>query len=366
MNNRELKSATALAAAVLLWATWGKGLADTGHDEDAGPRPDDHAPIGVMGDHRHARGEWMLSYRYMHMDMTGNRIGTDSTSPETIATTIPNRFFGLPGQPPTLRVVPTEMTMDMHMFGLMHAPSDRVTLMLMGTYLEKEMDHITFAGGMGANKLGTFKTNSSGFGDSAASALIGLLDHGRNSVHATLGVSLPTGSNTERDRILTPMGTRPNPRLPYPMQLGSGSFSGILGLTHNWHGNRISAGSQWRSLIRLHENDQGYTMGDEHRLTGWTAWRFAPRLSLSARLEGFRRGNIDGIDPNIVAPVQTADPDNQKIERLDFGVGINFAAAGRLAGHRLAVEWLAPVYQKLDGPQLETDWTLTFGWQYAF
>ena len=43
-------------------------------------RPDAHAPIGVMGDHTHDKGEWMLSYRYMYMNMTGNRVGTDSVS----------------------------------------------------------------------------------------------------------------------------------------------------------------------------------------------------------------------------------------------------------------------------------------------
>ena len=34
-------------------------------------RPDGHAPISVMGDHMHAMGEWMVSYRYMTMDMKG-------------------------------------------------------------------------------------------------------------------------------------------------------------------------------------------------------------------------------------------------------------------------------------------------------
>jgi len=352
-------------AAILLSASL-PVLADDEHGPGVGPRPDSHAPIGVMGEHYHERGEWMVSYRFMHMDMAGNRIGTDSASPEQIATTIPNRFFGRPGQPPTLRVVPTAMTMNMHMFGLMVAPADSVTLMLMGNYLEKEMDHITFAGGMGTQRLGRFTTRTSGIGDSSASALIRLVESAHHRVHATVGVELPTGSNTERDQILTPMNMRPNPRLPYPMQLGSGSFSAILGLTHNWYGRQISAGSQWRSVVRMHENDQGYTLGDEHRLTGWGAWRFAPRLSISARVEGFRRGNITGIDPAIVAPVQTADPDRQKIERIDVGLSLNFAASGALAGHRLALEWIKPVYQKLAGPQLETDWTLTLGWQYAF
>ncbi len=32
-------------------------------------RPDGHAPISVMGDHYHKKGEFMLSYRYMPMWM---------------------------------------------------------------------------------------------------------------------------------------------------------------------------------------------------------------------------------------------------------------------------------------------------------
>ena len=44
---------------------------------DSAQRPDDHAPIGVMGDHTHQAGEWMLSWRRMAMTMEGNRDGTD-------------------------------------------------------------------------------------------------------------------------------------------------------------------------------------------------------------------------------------------------------------------------------------------------
>ena len=91
----------------------------------------DHAPIGVMGDHMHKKGEVMFSYRFMRMNMAGSRIGTDPATPEEIVTTVPNRFFGNPMQPPTLRVVPLEMTMDMHMVGAMYAPTDWLTLMAM-------------------------------------------------------------------------------------------------------------------------------------------------------------------------------------------------------------------------------------------
>ena len=44
-------------------------------------RPDGHAPISVMGDHMHAKGEWMLSYRYMSMEMEGLLKGSDSLAP---------------------------------------------------------------------------------------------------------------------------------------------------------------------------------------------------------------------------------------------------------------------------------------------
>jgi hypothetical protein len=146
-------------------------------------RADSHAPIGVMGDHLHKAGEWMLSYRFMRMEMEDNRIGTNDVSPEEIVTTEPNRFFGQPGQPPTLRVVPTEMTMDMHMLGAMYAPTDWMSLMAMVSYVDKSMKHITFMGPTGTTRLGTFSTNANGFGDTMLTALIKLYKDDVNEFH---------------------------------------------------------------------------------------------------------------------------------------------------------------------------------------
>lgn len=327
-------------------------------------RPDSHAPIGVMGDHFHQPGEVMVSYRYMHMDMAGNRTGTHDIAPAEIATTVANRFFGTPGQPPTLRVVPTEMTMDMHMFGVMYAPVERVTFMGMLNYTEKEMTHTTYQGGAGSTELGTFTTKSRGIGDTSISALIKMHSDAKNRLHAIVGVSLPTGDIKETDQILTPMGTTPSPRLPYPMQLGSGTFDLMAGLSYATFRDRWSFGSQWLSTVRLGENDEGYSLGHEHTLTAWASYLAAPVMSVSGRLKAFRRENIDGIDSRIVAPVQTADPDNQAMDRLDVGVGVNLGNAS-WRGHRIAAEFTVPVYQKLDGPQLETDWRVMVGYQFA-
>ncbi|MCH1495007.1 MAG: transporter, partial [Rubripirellula sp.] len=46
----------------------------TAHDSYRG-RADKHAPAGLMGDHLHKTGEWMVEYKYMNMYMDGNRAG---------------------------------------------------------------------------------------------------------------------------------------------------------------------------------------------------------------------------------------------------------------------------------------------------
>ncbi|WP_395075262.1 transporter [Hyphococcus sp.] len=331
----------------------------------------DHAPIGVMGDHMHKKGEMMFSYRFMRMEMSGNRIGTDAVSPDEIVTTIPNRFFGSPMQPPTLRVVPLEMSMNMHMLGAMYAPADWVTLMAMGTLVGNDMDHVTYQGGMGAAVLGGFTTETFGIGDTKVSALVRLFDQDgggvRHHAHLNLGVSIPTGSTTETGQILTPMGMTPSPRLPYPMQLGSGTFDLQPGVTYAGGSEAFSWGAQYLGTFRTGTNDEGYSLSDKHEATAWAQYGPAPWVAFSGRVAFHSQSGIDGIDPAIVAPVQTADPDFQGGERLEIGAGVNFAVQhGVFKGNRFEIEAMAPVYQNLNGPQLETGWALTAGWQKAF
>ncbi len=327
-----------------------------------------HAPIGVMGDHMHKKGEWMLGYRFMRMDMEGNRDGTDRISAEEIATSVPNRFFGAPMQPATLRVVPTEMTMDMHMVSVMYAPSDDITLMAMGHYVEKEMDHIVFQGGAGANVLGGFTTETSGIGDTHLMASYRAYEQGGHHLQINMGLSLPTGSIDETDQVLTPMNARPTIRLPYSMQLGTGTYDLLPGVSYSGWNGKWGWGAQYKAQIPLEsENDEGYRWDDKHTLTAWGSYEWARWISTSLRLTGVTQGAIRGIDPNIVAPVQTANPDNYGGETLELGAGVNlYGTEGASTDHRFAIEATVPFYRDLKGPQMETDFTVTAGWQYAF
>ena len=308
-------------------------------------RPDGHAPIGVMGDHTHSAGEMMLSYRFMRMEMDGLLDGTESVTPAEVLE--------------SYVVTPLAMPMNMHMLGAMFAPSDRLTLMAMVPYVTANMDHRTR---MGA----TFTTEASGLGDVGLSALVGIFNTRRQALHLNLGVRLPTGSIDAMDA--TPASGGNEVILPYPMQLGSGTWDLEGGATWLGQTDRLSWGAQGKVTYRLDENDRGYRQGHRGLGTAWGAYRLGDWLSASARMEFTGWGDIEGADDALnPMMVPTADPLLRSGQRLDAGLGVNFEVAeGALHGQRLAVELLFPAWQDLDGPQLETAWRLVAGWQYAF
>ena len=325
--------------------------------------PDSHAPIGIMGDHRHKQGEIMISYRYMSMSMEDNLAGDDSISPATIVTSLANPYANPPMSPPTVRVVPVDMTTNMHMLGVMYAPSDSITLVAMFNYVEKEMDHVTFMGPAGTNQLGTFTTRNSGIGDTKIGALWGLSSGGGANLHLNLGLSLPTGSIDETDDVLSPMNTRPTLRMPYAMQLGSGTFDPELGITYYANSGNLGWGAQFKAIYRLGENDEDYTLGDSLQLSGWGSYRLTDWLSGSLRFSYVDTDSIDGNDPAIRAPVTTANPDNYGGERLDAALGFNAVTSH---GHRFAFEYSTPIQQDVNGVQMEMQSMWTLGYQFAF
>lgn len=318
-----------------------KDHAHSGHDHT---RPDSHAPIGVMGDHLMREDELMVSYRYMRMDMDGNRTGTDSVS-----VPLPNYM-----------VSPLNMQMDMHMLGLMYAPTDRLTLMAMLPFTSISMEHLRHMGSL------NFTTESSGVGDARLSAVYGLASsHGRDLL-LNFAISAPTGSIDERDTLPT-MPSPSDAHLPYPMQTGSGTWDLTPGLTYVVVEDSWSWGAQGLYSIRTGTNDNGYTLGNKLELTGWIARKLAQSTSASFRLNALDWGNVDGADTKLLPmpTVPTKDPDLRGGTRVDALVGVNYVPQG-LKSLRLAAEAGVPLYQKLDGPQLETDLVFTLGAQFTF
>lgn len=337
------------------------------HEDTPVPRADSHAPIGIMGDHMHKQGEWMVSYRMMSMHMSGNLLGRHPISDNEIATTQPNPYAGMPMMPPTLRVVPQEMTTTMHMVGVMYAPSDTITLMAMFHYLDKSMSLKTYQGMMGANVLGHFDSASSGIGDTAVGMLYRLYDDEIHHLHANVSVSLPTGSIEETGEVLTPMNMRAQVRLPYAMQLGSGTVDWLPGITYTGKTDSLTWGAQYVATLRTHENDEGYRLGNEHKVNVWGQVALSSALSLGSGLEYLSSDTIKGMDDAIMLPVQTANAANYGRTTVNAKVAVNWVGQeGALRDHRLAIEYSMPIQQDVNGLQMEMDSMVTFGYQKAF
>ncbi len=337
-------------------------FATTAH-ENITTRAITHAPIGVMGDHMHKQGEMMVSYRIMNMKMSGNLQGTQSITNDAIVTSVANPYANPPMSPPTVRVVPQDMTSQMHMFGFMYAPTNNITLMVMLNYLNKDMSLTTYQGGMGTNVLGDFETKSSGLADSKLGLLYRLFDSGAHNLHLNLGWILPTGSETEQAQVLTPMNMRMSMRLPYGMQLGGGSHQGEFGLTYNGFSDNTSWGLQGLYTSVLNDNDQNYRLGDKLQASAWAAYSLSDALSTSIRIKYSQMEDISGADAMIKAPVTTANPDNYGGELLDLAIGINTVIGKK---HRLAFEYQVPLHQDANGVQMEMDNMWTLGYQIAF
>jgi len=282
----------------------------------------------------------------MRMPMADNLQGTSTVSTASVL----GAFL----------VTPVSMDGTVHVPGIMFAPSDRVTLMGTVRYVDNSMNHVT-------RRNMNFRADASGLGDTNLSALIGLKQHGSVRVHLNAGVSLPTGSIDETG--VNPMSNGSAVQMPYPMQLGSGTFDllpgfTVLGMSESW-----SWGMQGRATLRLGETDRAYTAGNVSEGTAWFAFKATDRISVSARVLARVWEDYEGHDPAFTDPmsVPTVREDLRGGTRVDVPLGINYYFdRGPLKGHRVSAEWSLPVYQNLHGPQLETDWLLTVGWQKSF
>jgi hypothetical protein len=321
----------------------GSARADSVRADWTAARPDGHGPIGVMGDHTHEKGEVMLAYRYQHMLMKDLRQnGNDISRAEALG---------------AYMMVPVEMKMDMHMVSAMWALSDDVTFMGMLSYKLLSMDMATSSGALTT-------TESKGFGDVPLSAMWTVWRGGPSKIHLNLGVSVPTGSIHKRGE--TPMGV--DQKLPYPMQLGSGTWDLHPGFTYLGECEVHSWGAQVLGVLRPGANSNHYHLGNQLTANTWMARRWAPRVSTSLRLEGNLTGQVSDADPELnSAMAPTANPVSQGGRTLKGYLGVNYYVdQGSWKGFRLAGEFGIPLMQNLNGTQLKTKFEFTLGAQYAY
>ncbi|NHN39482.1 transporter [Pseudomaricurvus alcaniphilus] len=321
-------------------------------------RPESHAPAGVMADHQHRQGEWMVGYRTMSRDFSGLYSGSDKVSDSVAAAA-------------GYSMVANSMSMDMHMLDIMYALNDDITLMLMPEYMTMNMSmrSVAMSGAMGGMDMGAHSGAShtgghdhsvSGWGDTTLAALLRVYQRGPHQVHATLGVSLPTGSVDEQQAD--------GRFVHYGMQLGSGTYDLVPSITYNGVAGLLSWGAQFGGEWRLESaNDSGFAFGDQFNVLAWGAYRLADWVSASARLQYEKREDING---HYNGPHGHSSPPDLQAnyggEWVELGLGVNLVAQqGPLAGIRLGLEWLLPVSEYYNGLQVGRDAGLSMSLSYA-
>lgn len=322
-------------------------------------------PAGLFGIYAFPeKGQGVAGINYQNYEFSGLVRGSDSISAQTAVTTTPNRFFGLPGQPPTLRVVPRSASAHVAFPFANFAISDDFAVVALAPLIHKSTVLETFAGGAGTVSLGTNTVTSQGLGDIKFGGLYKAYNNGRHGVIIDAVLSAPTGSITVSDKNLTPANTIVNSRLGYGMQLGTGTWDALVGVSYWGKEEPWGWGAQYLATVPLEaRNSEGWRYADKHEGTAWLSYSWKPTLVTSVRVRGETQDSIKGIDPNIFGPGQGGDPDNYGGEKLELALGVNWMYG---LGHNISMEFSKPVYQDRNGVQADQDYSFMLSWRNGF
>lgn len=309
--------------------------------------------VGLMNDHMHEGGEFMIGLHFERSRWSGSNLrGNDTISDQAIVAA------GYSSRTQS-------MTMDMLMLDLMFAPNENVTLMVMPHYMWHRMEMVGIDPQVGhggdheghgghAMSLGDVHRHQvKGFGDTLASASFRLARGRRFNAHMTMGVWVPTGSSSRKN----PDGTF----VHYGMQPGSGTWDVEPSLTVSGKRGRTGWGAQAAYRWRVSEaNDPGFRFGDKARMSGWLSYLVRPTVGATARLEYSREGKVEGHYDG--AHNHSAPPDRQENyggKTVTGALGVNWQPMLNSSFRpELGIEASVPFHQKQNGIQAPQDWRI--------
>ena len=299
-------------------------------------RPDYVFPVGVKGGKNMMPKKLMFGYKFGTMDMDCCKNGTNSISN--------NDIQGL-----GYSMAPTDMSMDMHMFSAMYAVNGKFSIMAMLPYIEKKMEMKKLTGMM-AGKL--HSTSSRGIGDLSIAGLYKLSDKS----NFKLALSIPTGEFDEKDHNMSGVLKT----LPYPMQLGSGTYDITLGYSFQEVLDDWSYGFQVNALKRIDYNSEGWKLGDRRELSAWVAKPVSNSFSVSFGLDVEHQENIGGKSANRSNTTHLTWAEyNHSHLRVSSNIGVNYKFPKSKS--RIGIQCGTPIYRDVNGPQMEPDFKCNIG-----
>jgi len=330
-------------------------------------------PMNIPGGGVPETYEFRLKVSPMYMRMDGLQDGTDSISGKSL--------LGMPvmGGAPTGKFMAVPSDMDMRMMNVTagYSFSDKFFAGLMLMYRDNSMDMLFNSMMQTLTGQAGYAMESNGIADTMLMAKYRLYADDplipRSQVSLLFGLNIPTGSINEKNRE-HPLPMRQGEQLPYSMQLGSGTFDPTVGLLYQGSSSPWWWGVNGSYTARLYDNSRDYRLGNEVRLDGYGMYQlrhdFLVQGQLNAKYQGRIQGEMDEAvtgesgrttpgDPTSPYMSPSWDPDNYGGTQLLLTLGFQWQPVPL---HIVDFTVGVPLYQDLNGPQLEESYRVMLTW----
>lgn len=310
------------------------------------------------------RNKWSLAHRYLRFDFDGNNIGTREVPVSEVL------WSGVPAERTNdnFPIVPLIICQKAYVTALTYNASERWHWNVLIPYIIQNTDHVA------NDSLPTidadfarFIIRSEGIGDITINPSFVAYNEKGHTITLHTGLSLPVGSIDEKGDTPAPGSMN---QLPYTMQIGSGTFDYLPGITYVYNAGKTRWGAQALGTVRLGKNDRDYALGNRLSLSTWVRTRVSEWLEPSLTVSAQVWDRISGIDKDFrqyrggFFPATVTDPSNFGGEKIIVTGGLTFLGQNNFANHSLGVSYGAPIYQRLNGPQPREIWRMSFSWAW--
>jgi hypothetical protein len=305
----------------------------------------ERVPVGYLDS-----GRFHFSASYINVKFDGDMKGTKDVSMDDVLWSGPNSNEARTDE--NFPIVPTVIYQQAIQFKEAYDISGQYSVSLSIPYIRQATEHISIS-----DNFEEFTIASEGFGDVEAGVSWLHRFSPNNSLLVNLGLSLPTGSIDETGDTPSP---GPDNQLPYTMQLGSGTFDIKPSILYAGREGDWSYGANLNLTLRTGKNDRDYRLGNVYQASIWTRYALTEWIQPSIRIDGIIWDRISGQDDEITVngtyPAAVVNPKLFGGTKCLVLVGLRLKdPRGRLENTFLEFEAGAPIYQRLNGPQLSED-----------
>ncbi len=337
-----------MGAAILLAACCPSAFAQSTPTEFADMALEDLLKIEVneYGDENTSEEQrWAFSYTYRRSSSGGYRSGTTDLTFDDV-------LFS-PGDVRTSQnfpVLPTYICQYVHAFSGTYALNDKVFASISIPYISQSTEHISSVPG-----FSDFTLKSDGIGDIGLNVSYQARTSRRSALQFTAGLRLPTGSIDKKGD--TPRnGTGTLERLPYTMQIGSGTVDIAGAANYSHYIDNLQFAANINGTLRTGANDNGYRLGHNYGAAVSAQYSklhwFQPGLRISVRKNLSIAGQDDSllVPQPIPFPASITNPDNFGGTKV-YGTAFVKICPKDDCSYSLSAEIGEPIYQNLEGIQ---------------